>query len=322
MVPTRLRAAVAMAASLSVIVLALAPAGALAGKPEKGSDHFVEIFCDNLTGDGGTLFFGATLSDTNGAQAGLEAFGPGVVPFQEPATYVTNNDVAPSGSFVGGAFTFDIPVLDGATGEPAGSAVVAATLEPAGPVEPIDDQFRGGNRTFRASGWFQPLLIAGGMVTLPDGTTFDLVNDLCFSQEVSVTFFGSNPRSFINQVSSDNVGCPPFDGTNQVGFLFVDIDSDRTFAFVEPFLFDPGMDGITETDVVDGHIASDLTYFDFNGNEIGPGAIDVSIAATGERFSYFLRGGTASLRVYGEVYDVEGTLTAPGYEPFDLGDCV
>jgi hypothetical protein len=70
-------------------------------------------------------------------------------------------------------------------------------------------------------------------------------------------------------------------------------------------------------------VSQALEYIDINtGLPAGSGTLDMTLAATGERFSYTLRSGTILQRASGEAYDVAGTLTAPGFEPFDLGSCV
>ena len=74
--------------------------------------------------------------------------------------------------------------------------------------------------------------------------------------------------------------------------------------------------------ILNGHVSANLDYIDVDtGAPAGSGAIDMTLAATGERFSYTLRSATLRERNSGEVYDVGGSLTAPGFT-FDLGTCV
>src|SRR4029079_7726970 len=104
--------------------------------------------------------------------------------------------------------------------------------------------------------------------------------------------------------------------------LFVDVDADRTTAFVDAFLFDSGLDATAEVPILNGHVSANLDYIDIDtGAPAGSGAIDMTLAATGERFSYTLRSATLRERNSGEVYDVGGGLTAPGFT-FDLSSCV
>jgi hypothetical protein len=318
---TRIRALATLATSAAVGLLLLMPAGAIGGPSTKGADHIVELFCDGLTGDDGTLFFGATISDVNGVSAGLDAFATGDEPFVDPAAFTAAFEPAPSASYAGGLFALEIPIVDG-SGDPAGSAVIEATLVDGGAAEPISDIFRDGNHRFRQSGTFMPLSIASGSATLPDGSSYGLEDGLCFADEIQVTFFGNNPTSAVRQFGSNNVSCPLLDGDAVVGNLFVDVDSDRSSAFVDAFFFDATIEAVGDGPIIKGHLALDLSYFNFDtGDDAGPGALDMTLAATGERFSYTLTGGTGTRRVHGEIYDIEGTLTAPGFEPFDLGDC-
>ena len=178
----RLRALIATLASASLMLFLLAPAGALAGRATRGSDHLVRVTCDFLESDEGTLFFGATISRVNGAEAGLDFFGPGDEPFVDQFTYTSNFDEAPAGTFdgaafAGGEFTFESPVVDD-TFTPAGSAVIEATLVPSGDVEPFDDRFRDGNHWNRSKGLFMPYEIVDGTATLPDGSTFAGFSDV------------------------------------------------------------------------------------------------------------------------------------------------
>jgi hypothetical protein len=163
-----------------------------------------------------------------------------------------------------------------------------------------------------------------GTVTLPDGSAFVLDNASCAADEVHVTFFGNNPTSAVQHFDANSASCPLLAGGEQVGQLFVDVDSDRTVAFVDAFFFDAGIEAtIDGASIEGGHLSLALDYRSTDtGSIVGTGSIDMTIAATGERFSYTLRGGTITERVSGEAYDVSGSLVAPGFPPFDLGGCV
>jgi hypothetical protein len=318
---SRLRALLTLAASAGLAASMLLPGGALAGAAQKASDHYVEVFCDSLTGSDGTAFFGVTISDVNGVSGGLDVFGPNAAPF-DPPIFTTDPEAVVTAAYSGGVFSASIPVLDG-NGDPAGAAQLSATLESGGEPQPIDDNFKDGNHNFRSSGTFQPLAITTGSLILPDGSTFVLDNEHCGADHVDITFFGNNPASAVQQFDGKNISCDLVVGGQVVGNLFVDVDSDRSIAFIDAFLFDAGLDASTETPITNGAASASLTYVDINtGASVGSGAISLTLAATGERFSYTLNGGTQLVRVNGEVYDVTGTLTAPGFAPFDLSSCV
>jgi hypothetical protein len=115
------------------------------------------------------------------------------------------------------------------------------------------------------------------------------------------------------------MNCPLGD----VGHLFVDLAPEFGLIFVDAFFFDPPVGASAEVDAAGGSVSTPLEFIDGEtGEPVGTGQLDMTVAATGERVSYTLRGGTASRRVHAEVYDVSGTLTAPGYGSFDLGACV
>ena len=319
----RLRVVIAAGSAACLVLLLLLPGAALGGRATRGADQSLEIFCEGLTSEDGTLFFGASLSATNGVSAGLDAFPAGAEPFVDPHSFMSSFEEEPTGSYAGGLLELDIPVVDD-VGDPAGSAVIEATLVSAGDPEPISDSSREGNQWFRTRGTLFPLSIAEGTATLPDGSAFELVDGICFTGEFHLTFFSTNPTADIERFSANNMNCRLVDGDGTaVGNLFMDVDSDQTFAFIDVFFFDTPIGATVEGDIVGGNVSMPLEFFNFETAEpAGDGAIDLTLSQAGERFSYFLRGGTASQRVHGEAYTVEGTLTAPGFEPFDLTGCV
>ena len=223
--------------------------------------------------------------------------------------------------FVQESLICQIPVVDGTTGEPGGSAMIQATLEAVGRPEHFNDAFGFGNHKDREAGSILPLSIAAGTAVLPDGSAFELVDGRCDASEFDVRFWENNPTSFVDRFMFGGVSCELEDVTGVVGFLFVDVDADRTTAFVDAFV-DPELGAFADVPIVDGHVSATLEYVSFDtGDPAGTGEIDMTIATTAERFSYTLRGGTATERVRGEFFDVSGTLTAPGHDPFDLEEC-
>src|SRR6185503_17464409 len=94
----RIRAFVAAASAALLGLSLLVPTGALGGAATKSTDHFVELSCDGLTGTG------ATISDVNGASAGLDVFAPGDEPFVDPPAFTADGEAQSSGSAANGAF--------------------------------------------------------------------------------------------------------------------------------------------------------------------------------------------------------------------------
>ncbi|HEV2005387.1 MAG TPA: hypothetical protein VGQ85_02135 [Candidatus Limnocylindrales bacterium] len=318
----RLRRLSAVGSAAGLCLLLLLPGETLGGAASKATDHYVELNCGPLVGNAGTLFVGLTISDVNGVSVGLDDFAPGDIPFVDPSAYTVDfNAGTQTGSYANGVLNASIPLVDG-SGTPAGFATVQATLALGGTPQPVDDVFKDGNRQFRSSGSLQPLAIVSGTVSLPNGSSFILADGPCSADEVRVTFWGNNPTSAVTSFDANNVSCTLSDGNGVIGSLFVDVDSAHTVAFVDAFLFNANMEASGQASIVNGHLSLALAYVTDTGASAGSGSIDMTLAATGERFSYTLRSGTILQRVSGEAYDVAGSLVAPGFAPFDLGSCV
>jgi hypothetical protein len=313
--PVVIRAAVALASSIALLM----PAAAGAGQASKSTDHFVEFFCQPATNAaGGTLFISVTVSDAFGVSAGVDYFEPGVLPFKDPSTLTTDFNGTPTATVTGGTLTAAIPVVD-ALGNPVGAASINATLVTGGSPQPIGDRFRDGNRWFRSSGTLLPLSV-GGSIGLPGGLTFPIDNVGCAADETTISFFGTNPASYTSRFSSRSIGCALDDGAGATGFLFLDVDAAHTTVSGDAFV-DPDLDAFVGGTLVNGSLSTSLT-FDSGSGTGATGSLDLSLAATGQPFSYTLRGGTQLTRVTGTIYDVSGTLSVTGGPTFDLGACI
>ena len=96
-----IRVLCASAIAAGLLLLLLLPGAALGGPVSRERDRGLFIECDFLTSDDGTLFFGAFLSEGSAPNAGLDAFGPGDEPFEDPPTFVTS-DADQTGSYADG----------------------------------------------------------------------------------------------------------------------------------------------------------------------------------------------------------------------------
>ena len=289
----RKRALLTLAAAAGLASGLLLPGAAQGATAQKATDHLVELFCDDVEGGDGVLFFNVTASDVDGLNAGLIAFAPGTEPFVDPPTFVEDDEASASGSATAASVSVDVPVLEG-SGDPAGKAHITATLV--------------------------PLSIDHGTATLPDGSSFALEDGPCTADEIHVTFWGNNPTSAVRHFDSSSLDCDLLADGEPVGHLFLEVDPEGATAFVDAFFPDAGIDANTDAPISAGHVSSDLDYVDLEtGDPAGSGSVDLTIAATGERFEYTLRNGTGRQRVHGEAFAVSGTLVAPGFHPFDLG---
>ena len=139
--------------------------------------------------------------------------------------------------------------------------MIEATLVAAGRPERFNDRF--GTATTRTvmPERSSAMSIAAGTASLPDGSTFELVDGPCTASEFDVMFWANRPHQLRRDASptSGNVSCEPVDETGVVGLLFIDVDDERTSAFVDIFV-DPELDAFAEVPIVDGHVSAPLEY--------------------------------------------------------------
>ena len=310
-----------LAVILALVALVGLPASASAKPPDKGSDHFVEIYCDPLINGAGAATLYATVSDLNGADAYTAFWAGATGTFASQPTLERDFESAPTVTLAGSTMTGSIPLLDDAF-QPAGSATFTATLSPGGAPVPIDDQFRDGNRWFRQTGTLTPLAVTGSLV-MPGAGTFDLA--ACAGADISINFFGTNPNATVFRFENRYADCPLDFGDGVEGFLFMGFDGESD-VFIDAGLFRPDGSGIAMFGMgtlTGGTIEATLEAFDpGTGDPLGTGSVSATITATGERFSYTLTNASGRSRVSGDVYDVAGTVTFPGEIVADLGACV
>jgi len=308
-----------VALTLASAVALLLPTVVAGAQASKSTDHFVELLCQPATNSaGGTLFIQVTISDSFGVSAGVDYFEPGVLPFKNPSTLSTDFDATPTASFGGGTLTASIPVVD-TQGNPAGAVSVAALLVVGGAPQPISERFRDGNHWLRSSGTLIPFS-ASGSITLPGGVTFPIDNVGCSADDTTISFFGTNPASYVSRFSGRTIGCSLDDGAGATGFLYLEIDPANLVVFGDATI-DPDLDAFFGGTLVNGGLTTTLAFESASGP--GPsGSLSLSVAATGQPFSYTLRGGTRLLRVTGTIYAISGTLSVAGGPTFDLGGCV
>jgi hypothetical protein len=223
-------------------------------------------------------------------------------------------------AYVDGTFTATIPLVD-ASGDPAGTGTVNATLTPVGEQFTIDDSFRFGNVRERFSALVQPLAAEGTAVI--DGRTFDL--SVCFAEDTSVTTFRTNPNSFVERFGTADTNCIVENADGTIAGVFIDAGSDDVF--VDAFLFEgPGSPAAANgvVSLSNGTGSGQLEMFDPETGDPtgGTASIDLGLTASDDFYTYVLHDGAGKQMVRGHLVDVEGTLTFPGLPSFDLTECI
>jgi hypothetical protein len=309
-------------AGLAVVLLLCLPGSTLAARLTRSTDHSVSLTCDGINSiDGGAfLFFGATISDTDGSDAGLDLwFAP--QPTGDP-DLSRDFDQPSTVSWNGTTFAGSVP-LRRADGTSAGSATFSATLTPSGAPTSFTDSFKDGNHRITFSGTDQAFSAAGAL-TIPAGPVFDL--GLCHGDDTVVSTSATNPTAYTSRFSSRFVGCQLSNSAGDSAFLYIDLSQDGG-GFTDAALIGPDGSLILEaTGFVDfstGSIDSDLPLYDPNtGNPLDGGAhISATLTATSTTFTNLMKNATQRRTTRGQLIDVEGTLTLASHS-FDLGACV
>lgn len=316
--PARLRR---FLAALVVVAMLGAPSAVAAKAPDRGTAQFTEVYCESLVGSAGAATLFASVGNAYGDDAYAALWAGATEPFMSQADLERAFETPVTITYSGGVMSGSIPLVDQAF-EPAGSATFTATLTLGGPAEPFEEQFRDGNRQFRQSGTFTPMSVTGTLV-FPGGATFDLAG--CTGVEASLTFFGTNPNAQIQQFQDRFGECALDLGDGVQGYVFMHFEGESD-VYIDAGAFLPDGSGIAMFGfgtLTDGSLSAALDAFDpQTGEPLGVGALEASFTATGERFSYTLTAASGRTRVAGDVYDVTGSITFPGFAPEDLSDCI
>jgi hypothetical protein len=293
-------------ALLCVLALGmLIPAAVSAGKPFRETDHTVSVSCEGVTDTSGEWFayINVGLSDLYGPFGFIDAW------HEDDADDIpdisSDQDADVTATWDGTTLSGTMPVLDG-EGDPLGNATFSAELTPLGEPFSFDDTFRDGNARERYKGVsqaFQP----EGTLTLPGGITFDLAE--CFADETTVTAFLTDPTAQVRSFSQRSVGCDLTDTAGNTGFLFVDLGDD--FVFVDAgFSSADGMTDLFVSTFLEEAPTSPLqltleVYDPETGEPTGATAeLDMTVARTGETYSYVLQASTGKRIERGELLDI------------------
>ncbi len=292
--------------ALLTIVL---PAVVTAAPAQRVTEHAVVIECGLSNDDGFVSAFAVDSSE-------FEEFGELVFweapaePFSDDPTFVSiSAEVDATDSSM--SATFELVELS--TGDPAGTAVLEATLTPDGSPELVDERFREGNRWTKIEGTIQPMLVSGTL-TVPGAEAFDLAG--CSAAVQDLTFFTTNPSAFIQRFENINLSCS---WTTADGFVDLFAGGDAFGAFSELFVVDASGEyaGFSEAASL-SDTAFDATFELFlqpDGDvAIGTGTASATLAPTGEVVRTKDGTGPNHVKFVSERLAVSGTLdvSTPG----------
>jgi hypothetical protein len=316
-----MRRSLALGTILSLLTVAL-PAVVSAAPAQRVTEHAVVVQCDLSNDDGFVNTFAVDSSE-------FDDFGELVFweapaePFSDDPTFVSiGAEVDATDSSMSATFE----LVEISTGDPAGTAVLEATLTPDGSPEPVDERFREGNRWTDIEGTVQPMLVSGTL-TVPGAEAFDLAG--CFAAVQDLTYFTTNPSAFIQRFENINLSCSWSTADGPVD-LFA--NGDAFGAFSDLFVVDASGDyaGFTEAASL-SDTAFDATielFLQPDGDvAVGTGAASATLELTGEVVRTTDGTGPNHVKFVSERLAVSGTLdvSTPGGDqtlPMDDEHCV
>lgn len=153
-----------LAAALALILTLLLPGGtALAAPATRVTEHSVNVMTSTGTQDA-FVFAALTVIEGNGSGADVKIWLPPAQSHVDPPTLVSGSDDLSLGP-MDSSLTGSVELIDDASGEPAGVAVVDATLAPLGDPQ-ISTSTAAGNQKLRRTQVVQPLSVSG-TITVP-----------------------------------------------------------------------------------------------------------------------------------------------------------
>jgi hypothetical protein len=303
-----------------LVIGLLLPAPAGAAKPVRFTDESTTLECF-LENDEGSLSVWVSVGSGFGADADIAFWPVGTSPENDdPPTVGRDFDTPVEGGGSPDGIDVEVAMIDIETGDPAGTAVVSATLEPVGDPQPFSGRDRFGNRHSRTEGVEQELAATGGSATY-DGTEFAFDN--CVARTVTATIFESNPNTFVNRSSRLHLEC--FFELPEA-FIALFADEDRFGEFAELF-FDPPptFGGYTELEFSTSVFNAEFELFDDStGEPTGETAsAEATLAPSGPPEDVLLRRRNAVLRFTRQDYAVSGTLSIPSLGlALDMSTCI
>jgi hypothetical protein len=317
----RMPAAATMAA---LLLAASVPGMASAAAPERVSDTQTDLSCD-ITVDAGTVSLWIGVSDTYGTYAQLAFWATPAGPFDDPPTWFSidgSAELSADGSSLAASFNLveyvepvepeGIEVYAVApSGDPIGTATLAATLSAVGDPESFSHGDRDGNRRYTVDGTFQQLA-ADGLLQLPADITFEDLS-ACWAGRTTTEAFATNPDTWVSRSADRSVSCVWEGEDFSVGLYAVSYEGGT---FSEIYIGDATgfASGYTEsatltTEQISAFYALE-TYDELTDTWTPAGSADASATLTaGDRVNELSRYGNEKIRVDGVVLSVDGLLT-------------
>lgn len=296
--------------ALAVSVLLVAPVSAAPSQRVSDTEHI--LFCEGLTGAGGTAFLVLGESEQFGSFADAAFWPPDAPPPNDPAWIAMTGDV----DFDGTSVTATLLMVEYVPspeeppfGDPVGNAIVEATLTPDGDPQAYRFQDKFGNQVFRREGTFQAYSV-DGTLTMPNGAgTFDLSPCVAFSD--TYTQFTNAPASFVARFSSFDLSCG---WETENGFISLFATANEFGGFSDLFIVDgddiySGFPSGEVTLTPDAFEASyEIVRADDGGEPVGSATASATLTP-GDRINERFVFGSSKTHIVGQQYLVDGSLS-------------
>jgi hypothetical protein len=281
------------------LLTAIFPA-TVAAAPGRLSSSQTSMFCDVSSTAGPVSVFAHM--DATETSASVVVWAPD----ESPLAFSVQTDAV----FDGTNLTARFELFDFDSGEPVGSAGLAAVMTPDGPVQDFDSRdTRDGNQWIRLDQTIQFLDVAGSLeLRLRDAShTIDLGS--CGASIFAQSIFATNPNAWLSSIDQLFISCAWATERGSVSLLAtadegdsvtaaVVVQGDRTFSGISvPTLSVTGFEAVHEvSDANTGEVAGSVTA-------------SAVLSRSGERITENQWDGQYRLRTTGERLSVDGTIT-------------
>lgn len=309
------------------------PATALAARPDNMHDSLVDLACEGLTIDGGTVSFYVGVSSTYGGYVDLRFWEAPNDPLETDPSWIStwgqDAVISPGGDVLTATFNLVeyefVDEWEMPYGDEVGTAALTATLTAVDEPEAYSSSGRDGNRLYSFAGSTQPLA-AEGRLELPGGLVFDDLTGCSAARHTSDVFM-TNPRTSISEWGEQFLSCYWSSETSTVSLTAIDYGQ---ASYSEMWVADAGgfASGYTETPVFTTRAFA--AEFVLTAHDEATETVDVvgsadaaAEIAAGGRFSDLHREGDTKVRVSGQNLLVGGTLsveTAAGSQDLTMDD--
>ena len=328
-----MRRSLALVGAAAIAAVSAAPI--VAAPSQRVTDTQTVIFCEGLQNENedGIVFAFAVDSELQGSFGSLAFWADPLDPESSNPTWISGpstvdiSDTSVLAMYELFEFVPPENPEDPPVGEPVGTAVLDATLAPAGDPQPFSFEDRQGNSVFRVSGVTQELSVTG-TINLPEGISYDASG--CSASRESFTQFSNQPASSVFRSSEFVLSCM-WTVDDTFVFLFASGGPFGTFADVHVSGPDGDFSGFTEAaELTTSAFSASWDIFEFTDEgpvgPVGAGDAAATLSPTGERINDRFSFGNFKVHITGELYAAAGTLnvttSAASYElPMDTESC-